>query len=49
MKRPHRSFHRLIWLLLAPAIAAALWAALALRPTEPVNDAIPPTLEEGVT
>lgn len=44
MKRAHRSAHRLLWLLLAPVIAAILIIAIQVRPAEPVNDAVPEAL-----
>lgn len=44
MKRAHRSAHRLLWLVLAPVLAAVLVAAVMLRPPEPVNDALPASL-----
>ncbi len=44
MKRSHRSAHRLIWLLLTPAIALVIWLAITMKPAEPVNDALPGAL-----
>lgn len=44
MKRSHRTMHRLVWLLLAPALAAIIVIALQARPGEPVNDALPAEL-----
>lgn len=41
MKRIHRKAHALIWLALAPALLAIIWLALAQRPAEPSNDALP--------
>jgi len=35
MLAAHRRVHRLVWLLLAPALAALVWAALAARPEWP--------------
>jgi len=35
MLATHRRVHRLVWLLLAPALVALLWAALAARPEWP--------------
>ena len=46
MKRAHRSAHRLIWLLLAPVLAAIIVIALEVRPDAPVNDALPEALSE---
>ena len=46
MKRTHRSAHRLIWLLLAPILAAIVIIALQVRPAAPVNDALPEALSE---
>lgn len=47
MRRNHRRWHRLIWLLLAPVLAVSLWAALQLRPQDPVNDEVPSISETG--
>ena len=44
MKRPHRRFHLLIWLLLAPATAIAAWVAWQTRPATPYTD-LPPSVE----
>jgi len=44
MKRVHRSAHRMVWLLLAPAIAAVLWLAITNRPGPLVNDTLPPSI-----
>lgn len=44
MKRSHRTMHRLVWLLLAPALAAIIFVALQVAPDEPVNDALPAEL-----
>jgi hypothetical protein len=41
MKRAHRSAHRLIWLVLAPLLAAILVFSLMVRPGLPVNEALP--------
>ena len=49
MKRAHRSAHRLIWLLLAPVLTAIIIVALQVRPTAPVNDALPEALSEEVS
>lgn len=35
MLATHRRAHRIVWLLLAPALAALLWAAFAARPEWP--------------
>jgi hypothetical protein len=45
MKSAHRRAHLVIWLLLAPTMAAILYYALHLRPTEPINDALPAAIE----
>lgn len=45
MRRAHRSVHLLLWLALAPAVAAAFLFALANRPEEPVSE----TPEDVVT
>lgn len=39
MRRAHRTAHLIVWLLLAPAVAAALFVALGNRPGEPVSEA----------
>ena len=44
MKRGHRSAHRLIWLVLAPILAATIWLAVTQRPAEPINDTLPDLL-----
>jgi hypothetical protein len=44
MKRKHRQWHRLAWLLLTPAAAAALVLALLWRVAEPVNKGLPALL-----
>lgn len=44
MKRAHRKLHLTIWLLLAPLILAVLALAVLERPSEPVNEALPPQL-----
>lgn len=44
MKSAHRAAHRVIWLVLAPAIAVVIWLALAHRPAEPLNNALPGAL-----
>ena len=46
MKRRHRSFHLMIWLILAPAITAILYLAFTLRPAETVDNALPNILVE---
>jgi len=43
MKRAHRRAHLAIWLLLAPALAAGLIAALSVRTEKPVEPYAPPT------
>jgi len=44
MTRGHRTAHRLVWLILAPLIAASLWLAIRHRPAEPVSDVVPYTI-----
>ena len=39
MRRAHRSMHLVLWVLLAPAVAAAAWIALSHRTDDPVVDA----------
>ena len=46
MKRAHRSFHRLIWLIMPLALAAIIVVALMVRPAEPVLDTLPEALLE---
>jgi hypothetical protein len=46
MTRRHRSFHRLIWPLLAIAVALGLTMALVLRPPPPPE---PPQLAQERT
>jgi len=46
MKRAHRRTHLIIWLILAPVIAATLYFALEQRPPAPVNDALPESIIE---
>ncbi len=41
MKRSHRSAHRLIWLVLAPVLAAILVVSIMVRPGAVVNEALP--------
>ncbi|MCG8442140.1 MAG: hypothetical protein MI723_10065 [Caulobacterales bacterium] len=38
MRRAHRSAHAVIWLLLAPLIAALIWAGLTVRPPPPSGE-----------
>lgn len=44
MRRAHRRWHLILWVILTPLIAAALILAISLRPGAPVNDALPKTL-----
>lgn len=46
MKRAHRKLHLMIWLLLAPLILLVLTLAVLERPSEPVNEALPPQLTD---
>lgn len=46
MKRTHRPAHKLIWLILAPVLAAIILIALNVRPDAPVNDTLPAPLSE---
>lgn len=45
MRRAHRNAHALMWLLIAPALAALLFLALSDRQSTPVNDALPEVLQ----
>jgi hypothetical protein len=47
MKRLHRRWHRLIWCLLSPTLAAALLLGLWLRPPAVVNPVLPPALQSA--
>lgn len=47
MKRLHRFWHRLIWSLLMPTLAAALLLGVWLRPPELSNPGLPPALENA--
>lgn len=38
MRRAHRRVHVLVWLILAPAVAFGVYAAIAQRPGEPLTD-----------
>lgn len=38
MRRAHRSLHFLLWILLAPAVAAGVFLAMSQRPTEPFSE-----------
>ncbi|MEM6850833.1 MAG: hypothetical protein AAF527_03870 [Pseudomonadota bacterium] len=42
MRRAHRKAHLLLWLLIAPATALGLVAALSARRPEPVETYLPP-------
>jgi hypothetical protein len=44
MKRAHRRWHRLIWLIAAPAIVAVLGVAVGERSAQPVGSALPAAL-----
>lgn len=44
MKRAHRRWHRLIWLIAAPAIIAVLGVAVGERSAQPVGSALPAAL-----
>ena len=46
MKRAHRKSHLFLWLVLGPAMIAALFLAVQQRPAEPVNDDLPVALLE---
>ena len=46
MKRPHRYAHVLIWLILAPLLAAVIYLSVKLRPADPVNPELPAGLAE---
>lgn len=41
MKRAHRRWHRLAWLILAPAVAAVLLLSLGWRKDGPSNANVP--------
>lgn len=45
MKRAHKRNHLIIWLVLTPVLATVLFFSLALRPGNPVNDALPAQIE----
>ena len=47
MKRAHRNTHRLIWLLMTPALLLVLYLALEARPDDPINNALPELSGEG--
>lgn len=48
MTKGRRAGHRLMWLILAPVLAAVVWLAISLRPAEPINEALPaPLIEEA--
>jgi len=38
MRRPHRRWHRRIWLVLPVLLGGAFLAALVLRPAPPIGD-----------
>jgi hypothetical protein len=44
MKRAHRRWHRLIWLIAAPAIVAVLGVAVGVRPAQDVGAVLPEAL-----
>ena len=44
MKRSHRRWHRLAWLLLAPLMVLVIGLVLALRSAEPRNGEFPAAL-----
>lgn len=46
MKRAHRRFHLLIWVLLGPALLGLLALAIMVRPDAPMNDSLPDVLTE---
>jgi hypothetical protein len=46
MKRRHKRLHLLIWLLLAPTIAAILYLSITLRPSDPIDNMLPESLVE---
>lgn len=37
MKRPHRTWHLVIWMIVAPLVAIGLYLAIAWRPPLPVE------------
>ena len=39
MRRAHRTLHVTLWILIAPAVVAALFVALTHRPADPVSEA----------
>lgn len=45
MRRAHRRAHLLVWLLLAPAVAFGLFAAIARRPVASASD-LPASIAE---
>jgi hypothetical protein len=44
MKRSHRRWHRLIWLIAGPAIISGLGVAVSVRSAQPVGAALPAAL-----
>lgn len=44
MKRAHRRWHRLAWLLLAPVLVAVLGVAAIVRTVEPASADVPAPL-----
>ncbi len=53
MKRPHRSAHRVLWVVLAPLVLIGLYLAVDARPATPLQelpatdktpDTLPPSL-----
>ena len=48
MKRNHRQWHRRVWMLLLPLLAAVLGLAVWWRSAEPVNGTLPHTVPAPV-
>ncbi|MEL6830057.1 MAG: hypothetical protein AAFO63_07965 [Pseudomonadota bacterium] len=46
MKRAHRSFHRLVWVILPLVLAGIIVIALLVRPADPVLETLPESLLE---
>ncbi len=49
MKRQHRRWHRWIWCLLAPTLAAVVLLGLWLPPSAVANPGLPPALQNEAT
>jgi hypothetical protein len=47
MKRQHRRWHRLIWCLMLPVLAAMLLLGIWLKPVPLVNTSLPAALQNA--